>query len=67
LPRFFGSSTSNRRWSENSTAARWAADMDEVGCPDAAAVDARMLSTQSWAASSFHSCTLSMVTASWSA
>ncbi len=31
LPRFDGSSTSNRRWSANSTAARCAADNEDVG------------------------------------
>ena len=30
--------------------------MDDVGCPDPAEVVHRMLSTASWAASSFHKC-----------
>src|SRR5437773_4465344 len=34
--------------------------MEEVGWPEPAAVEARMLSAHSCAASSFHSCTLSM-------
>src|SRR6266542_1656583 len=65
LPRSLGSSTSNRRWSENSTASRWAADIEDVGCPDPAAVEHRMLSTLSWAASSFHSRVLSMTRPPW--
>src|SRR5439155_1835591 len=38
--------------------------MEEVGWPEPAAVDALMLSTQSWAASSFHSRVFSTVISS---
>ena len=37
---------------------RCAADIDEVGWPEPAAVEHRIESTASWAASSFHSCTV---------
>ncbi len=55
----FGSATSVRRWPAYRTASRWAADSDDVGCPEPAAVEHRMESTASWAASSFHSRTAS--------
>src|SRR6266567_385794 len=60
FPGFPGSSTSYRRWSEYRTASRCAADSEDVGCPEPAAVEHRMLSIPSCAASSFHACVLSM-------
>jgi hypothetical protein len=43
----FGSATSYRRWSDHRTADRCAAESDDVGCPDPAAVELRIESTAS--------------------
>src|SRR5580700_10324346 len=63
-----GCDQSKRRYFASSTAMRSAADIEEVGCPEPAAVVQRMLSTRSCAASSFHSFSWSAIvhsTLSW--
>src|SRR5439155_446208 len=64
LASFFGSPTSNPRWPAKRRASRWAADSEEVGCPGPAAVEHRLESPPSWAASSFHVCRSSIAASS---